>query len=124
MACGCEGKKKSLFYIEQMAKRFSMIEKNDVQIYVCLDHNGETIYDFEPINENRLEVIKVIEYSELLNEGTLIVNDDNYTAKEKTKTFKPGEAMTIIHHPLTGRILDEDEYTLDENFNLTLKEER
>ena len=64
MACGCQTKKKrDLVYVRSLALKFSQIEQKDVQIYKVLLGATGWIYDFEPINEHRPNVIEFIKYT-------------------------------------------------------------
>ena len=65
MSCNCDKKinveKKmwrNLNYVRRLAKYFTKMEKKDAQIY-----NIGKFYNFEPINEERKDIIEYIRYN-------------------------------------------------------------
>ena len=67
MVCNiCQLKKKrDLEYIRELANKFVSLQEESVQIYS--EYNSiikDTIYDFEPINSSRGNIIQIIKYND------------------------------------------------------------
>lgn len=58
MGCNCR-KNRSLEYIRNLAKVFADVTKQEIQIYSYLINN-KTLYNFEPINKQRTNIIEYI----------------------------------------------------------------
>lgn len=112
MACNCQEKRKSFNYIEMLAKRFSMIEEKDMQIYSKLNDKNEFIYDFEPINDNRENIVKTIIYSDIMLEEKNVINIEYHN--DQGMIFEPGRAIIIKESSLAENGLSEWEYVTDE----------
>ena len=59
MACKCKERRKRLDIIRKNAKLYAEISNEDVQIYSYLE-NKEIMYNFEPINKERENIIEYI----------------------------------------------------------------
>ena len=63
MGCNCqENKRKSIEYIINMAYKYAQGMYEDVQIYKEKLPTGEAIYNFEPINPDRKNIVLYIDY--------------------------------------------------------------
>jgi len=61
MGCGCR-KNQTLDNIRRLAKLFSKSSKQDIQIFKLNSYNN--LYNFEPYNINRNNVIEIIKWEE------------------------------------------------------------
>lgn len=59
MGCKCKERRKRLDITRKNAKLYAEVSNFDVQIYKYLE-NGETMYNFEPIDKNRKNIIEII----------------------------------------------------------------
>lgn len=62
MGCNCN-KRKDLVYARRLAKIFSDSTRQDVQIFTYLSGN-QRLYNFEPINNKRENIIEIIKWVE------------------------------------------------------------
>lgn len=63
MGCKCdENKRKNIQYVINLAKRFSQGMYEDVQIYEEKLPTGEVVFNFEPINPSRKNIVLYIDY--------------------------------------------------------------
>lgn len=62
MGCNCR-KRKSLEYIRNLAKIYSTNTKQDIQIFEYKS-GSQTLYNFEPVNNNRQNIIEIIKWAE------------------------------------------------------------
>lgn len=63
MACACiQRRKKSLTYVRSMAVRMSQIREEDMQIYSTIFHPYGQIYEFEPLNPDRKDIVEYVKY--------------------------------------------------------------
>lgn len=62
MGCNCR-KRKSLVYIRNLAKTYSINTKQDIQIF---EYNvgNQKLYNFEPTNNHRENIIEIIKWQE------------------------------------------------------------
>jgi hypothetical protein len=112
MACNCQERKKSFAYIEMLAIKFSMAEQKDIQIYSRLNYENKFIYDFEPIDDSRENIIKIIIYSDIMFEERNTVNVEYYN--NQGMIFEPGRAIIIKESSSAENGLYEWEYVTDE----------
>lgn len=62
MGCNCR-KIKSLDYMRKLAKTFSKVTKQDVQVFEYKSGN-QKLYNFEPTNNHRENIIEIIRWAE------------------------------------------------------------
>lgn len=63
MSCNCQNKSKNeLSYIRSLAIKQSIINEEDIQIYQELVHPHGLIYNYEPINIMRNNIIEYVKY--------------------------------------------------------------
>ena len=59
MGCKCRERRKSLSIVRKNAKLYAEISNEEIQIYSYLE-NKEIMYNFEPINKERENIIEYI----------------------------------------------------------------
>lgn len=64
MGCACQNRKKrDLTYVRELALKQSILNEKDMQIYqIYLEPIG-IIYDYEPINEFRVDIVEIVKYN-------------------------------------------------------------